>query len=155
MPVYLRSIIDKPCCLIIRERWRGTVAQVSEEEFDATLRESGDRDLFVCSITRSMVRAEDADLLAPGAVFDWVVGDEFSSLRFRREVWTAEEIARVRSEAEHMYLEFWQPSSLTTVAYDAITSSPLDVTSRATGTQNSEAATEPPRVTDESKNNRP
>lgn len=102
----------------LAHHWECTVESVGRETFSATLRsllKPGDTEKEA-ELPLDDVNADDRELLAPGAIFYWIVGSErtpkgtvtrFSRIKFRRlPGWTKRDLARVEEEAARLFAMF-------------------------------------------------
>lgn len=87
--------------------WECVVIEVHEDSFTAILRDTERKtpDL-IGDVQKKEVPPEDHSWIAPGAVFHWGMSPFASEIRFRKEVWTKEEIDKMKAKGEEMYKLF-------------------------------------------------
>lgn len=101
------------------KHWEGTVTEIREREFVATLRDLGDQEdpsRIEAVFDVEEVSPGDQHLLAPGAVFTWTIARETSIvgqvrnvdfMRFLRlPAWSTREVESVRRRAEELRSRF-------------------------------------------------
>ncbi len=112
-----------PARFEVRQQWEGTVLEVGDAEFIASLLDRTDRMQAEEQATFSLdeVPDEDREFVVAGGVFYWSIGYELSrggqkrsvsEIRFRRlPAWTKGELEAVRRETEELLKTFGSSTS--------------------------------------------
>jgi hypothetical protein len=83
------------------EHYEGTVTSVRRVYFDATIvsltRPSCP--VLIATIRMDAIPDTEREMVSVGAVFDWRIWPGRHEFAFRRDVWTAEDIATIEAEA--------------------------------------------------------
>lgn len=113
-PIFLPAPLARPReSFHVRQKWEGYVTEVGEETFSAKLLPiRGQESELEAEIYLEYVEQPDLDLVEPGAVFYWSIGDiikpsgntcRASQIRFRRlPPWTKQQIETARAKAEEL-----------------------------------------------------
>jgi hypothetical protein len=116
LPLITRSIRFTPSPQRFRllQQWEGTVLEVGVKEFVASLRDVTNPSSADERATFDLddVAADERELIAPGAVFYWAIGNQtsrggtiskVSTVYFRRlPQWTSKDLARIKERTQEL-----------------------------------------------------
>lgn len=90
----------------VLQYWECSVSHLEGDTFVAVLSNWEDKAFLWATVPIEEVKPEERSLVVPGALFDWGISPFSSSIVFRKDVWTKEEIEEMKKKAEEMFILF-------------------------------------------------